>query len=133
MSLTKIAPKPDRTIPRTVKQRVKKGADWLDSIRPDWFNEIRTDTLRLDSATNCVLGQLAQSEYPDSDKRYWEAVQELDLCTAEQVACGFDFACEDEEGNALEGVRELSGKEERQYLQKLTDAWKDAITKRRKS
>lgn len=37
---------------------VAKGAAWLDSVRPDWFREINTATLRVETADHCVLTQL---------------------------------------------------------------------------
>lgn len=42
----------------TLNERVLDGALWLDNYRPGWAAEIDTDELRMQSACNCVLGQL---------------------------------------------------------------------------
>ena len=40
------------------KLRVHIGALCLDSIRPNWANEVNLDTLDQSSVTECLLGQL---------------------------------------------------------------------------
>lgn len=43
---------------RSLKQRVTKGAKFLDKKYPEWWKEINTASLNLGSCLHCVLGQL---------------------------------------------------------------------------
>lgn len=37
---------------------VHRGAELLDSLRPGWHEEIRTDALSMMSGCRCIIGQL---------------------------------------------------------------------------
>jgi hypothetical protein len=43
--------------------RVKRGAEVLDAVRPDWHHEIDLDHFDVGSGWNCVLGQLYGGYY----------------------------------------------------------------------
>lgn len=58
--------------------RVAKGAATLDEILPGWERKIDLEHLYLESACDCVLGQLAVDLLPHSPgDPYEEAVEEL--------------------------------------------------------
>lgn len=41
-----------------IDARIERGVEWLDQNTPNWLAEIRSTSLRIDSITNCVLGQM---------------------------------------------------------------------------
>lgn len=103
----------------TIAERVSAGCEYLDKIRPGWEHLIDLGSLNLHSCTDCVVGQLAG---PDADlgiaalddgKNVWDD----DKYPAD---LGFDIT-DDEVKRAPEfGSRYAN----------LTDAWKQAISKR---
>lgn len=38
--------------------RINLGVEWLDKVRPDWFDSIDLDRLDISCIDNCVLGQV---------------------------------------------------------------------------
>ena len=45
-------------IPETAEIAAMRGAEVLDRIRPEWFNDIDIEKLYMASATKCIVGQL---------------------------------------------------------------------------
>lgn len=41
-----------------IRDRVKKGTEWLDDKRPNWEDEIDLVTFDMNSMEHCVLGQV---------------------------------------------------------------------------
>jgi hypothetical protein len=59
--------------------RVARGAARLDQVRPNWFREIDTGTLRLANPCQCIVGQLLRGEGTFGQfKREAQRVLELD-------------------------------------------------------
>jgi hypothetical protein len=48
-----------------IAKRVQRGMAFLDEARPDWRKHVNPVTLDINSATDCVLGQLARAELGD--------------------------------------------------------------------
>lgn len=48
----------------TVATRVRKGAKFLDKVRPGWALKIKVPTLDLENGDRCILGQL-YGDYSD--------------------------------------------------------------------
>ena len=42
----------------TVPERVARGVEFLDRVRPGWFGEVDAGRLDMSSTCRCVLGQL---------------------------------------------------------------------------
>ena len=42
----------------TAMERVALGVQHLDTVRPDWRDDVKIDTLALESPKSCVIGQL---------------------------------------------------------------------------
>lgn len=40
-----------------MRERVERGAAWMDTVRPGWETEIAVERLAFWSMTNCILGQ----------------------------------------------------------------------------
>lgn len=51
----------------TLRERIERGAAWLDEVRPDWREHINLATLELSSGYHCVLGQVFNDEVEDPD------------------------------------------------------------------
>lgn len=41
-----------------VRERVQRGAEYLDEVDPGWYRRIDAETLELEDGRHCVLGQL---------------------------------------------------------------------------
>lgn len=46
------------TIPVSIYDRVAKGVELLDRVRPGWAKELNSDRLLISNCGRCVLGQL---------------------------------------------------------------------------
>lgn len=40
------------------RERVQRGATYLDEVDPDWYRRVDSDTLELEDGKHCILGQL---------------------------------------------------------------------------
>jgi hypothetical protein len=87
------------------RERVARGAALLDGVKPGWYRQIDTETLRLSSCFRCVLGQLFG--------HYSDAIQLPAIHVVNREQHGFWI--------------ELAGQEEYQVL---TLAWLDLIAAR---
>ena len=85
----------------TIAERLKRGAALLDAKRPGWWREIDLGRLDIESACNCIIGQLGS---------YMETARSL----------GLYISLDDW----------LHGFEGGEYPE-LTDAWRDLIQQRR--
>lgn len=47
-----------RKAEQMLAERVTRGAQLLDEIRPGWYEEINLDKLNMESTCNCIVGQL---------------------------------------------------------------------------
>jgi hypothetical protein len=98
------------------RERVARGARFLDQHRPGWHAEIDTARLRMESCAQCILGQLF-GDFPRAltltPQRDPEWVREH----------GFDLAIPefDSDEHILDGYR------------RLTEMWIDEIHKRKES
>lgn len=55
---------------------VERGAAWLDKKCPTWFREIDLESLDLEDAEYCILGQTAACLTPQSlSKTYWSVLR----------------------------------------------------------
>jgi hypothetical protein len=57
------------TITPTIRERIEKGAAWLDSVKPTWRDLIDIDSLDLGDTERCVLGQVFHDEYLAADEK----------------------------------------------------------------
>jgi hypothetical protein len=47
-----------RITPDWVRERVQRGAEYLDGVDPEWYRRVDSETLELEDGRHCVLGQL---------------------------------------------------------------------------
>ena len=90
--------------------RVAYGAAYLDGVCPGWATRIDLGTLRMETGTQCVIGQLGHGEG-------WNAVSPL-LVSDTQFAVDCGVFCDDMNGNRRDNYRLLQ------------DAWVAAIAAR---
>lgn len=51
-----------------IKERVARGAGWLDQRYPDWWNKIDLGTLEVSNCHMCVLGQVYTGCIPTRER-----------------------------------------------------------------
>lgn len=90
-----------------VRPEVKRGAAWLDEVRPGWDKEIDLTKLELDSCADCVVGQLFGLTPRLRPARFY------------QENYGFDI------------TDEVYGFDTNASYAKLTEEWRDLIASRR--
>lgn len=44
--------------PKSARERVQRGASYLDSVNPHWYRSVDPVTLELSDGSHCVLGQM---------------------------------------------------------------------------
>lgn len=47
-----------RITPEKVRERVDRGATYLDEVDPEWYQRVDAETLELGDGEQCVLGQM---------------------------------------------------------------------------
>lgn len=90
----------------TLKEKIKKGARFLDKKVPKWWRKINTSTLDIDSCEDCILGQLFGY--------YENGIKELNLETGKNT-----------DGMAFNNLNPGNPQQ--------TNFWIDEILKRRKN
>lgn len=58
-------------------ERVQRGALMLDEKLPGWWTRIDLDALRLDTPSQCVLGQIGLGVCTQKSKSYLDVVEQL--------------------------------------------------------
>lgn len=46
-----------------VREAVTKGADWLDTVYPEWLDKIKLGKLEIACPLDCILGQSFRSSF----------------------------------------------------------------------
>lgn len=98
-----------------VAERVKRGADWLDAVLPEWWRTFDLNRFDLASGCNCVVGQLSGHAFDD-------------VVSHQRSAGWFDLSYDlAEELGFYAGPAELVPHE----YQALEDEWRRVIAERR--
>jgi len=105
-------------IKTNVRPEVRRGAEWLDEVRPGWEHQINLADLELHSCLWCVVGQL----WPEMNNYALREVPE----SVPGAARGYDV----DYGFDIEGIYPKTYKDE---YAKLTEEWRDLIVERRMS
>ena len=107
-----------RITPEQARQRVARGADYLDEEHPGWHQHIDPETLELSEGSCCVLGQL------HGDFRLGLArASVLDMSSAPRANLSpvdLGFLC-------VQGVAEVW---QAQDYRNLNQAWQDEVARR---
>lgn len=110
-----------RITPDNARERVRRGAAYLDDMDPGWHRRVDPDTLSLDSGEHCVLGQL-HGEF----RRGLGRSRLLNLSSGPQASLSpvaYGFRC----------TQNVPGAWQERDYELLTAAWRDAVRRRRVS
>ena len=102
----------------TVKERVQRGAEYLDDVDPGWHRRIDPDVLELESGRRCVLGQLHGEFRLGLGRSHVLSLSSAPRASLSPVAYGF---------KCVEGVSE---EQQARDYELLTRAWRAAIRER---
>lgn len=104
--------------PDRARERVQRGADYLDDVDPGWYRRVDAETLELGDGRHCILGQLHGEFRLGLGRSHLITMSSAPRASLSPVAYGF---------KCVEGVSE----EWQAYDYELLDeAWKDAVRTR---
>lgn len=100
------------------RERVERGADFLDDADPGWYRRVDAASLELGSGDSCVLGQL------HGDFRLGLGRSDLiNLSSAPRASLS-------PSAHGFQCIQGLSKEDERRDYACLTEAWQEAIAAR---
>jgi hypothetical protein len=104
--------------PKRVRERVQRGAAYLDDVDPEWYQHVDADTLELGDGRHCILGQRHGEFRLGLGRSHLISMSSAPRASLSPVAYGF---------KCVEGVSE----EWQAYdYELLTAAWKEAVRRR---
>lgn len=101
-----------------VRERVKRGAEYLDEMDPGWHRRVDAETLELEDGRHCVLGQLHGEFRLGLGRSHVITLSSAPRASLSPVAYGF---------KCVEGVSEEW--QARDY-ELLTEAWRREVRSR---
>jgi len=107
-----------RITEEAVRERVERGATYLDDVDPGWHRRVNADTLELEDGEHCVLGQLHGGFRLGLGRSHVLSLSSAPRASLSPVAYGF---------KCVEGVSEAW--QARDY-ELLTAAWRKAVRAR---
>lgn len=110
-----------RITPERVRERVARGASYLDDVDPGWAHRVDPQTLSLSSGRHCVLGQLHGEFRLGLGRSYLVSLSSAPRPSLSPVAYG--FKCVDDVP---------SGWQDRDYAL-LTEGWRAEVRARQMS
>lgn len=108
-----------RITPERVRERVRRGAAYLDDADARWYRRVNPDTLALESGQHCVLGQLHGEFRLGLGRSNVLSLSSGPQASLSPVAYGFKCT-----------QHVPPGWQNREY-ELLTVAWRDAVQRRR--
>jgi hypothetical protein len=107
--------------PEQVRERVQRGADYLDGVDPEWYRRVDSETLELEDGRHCVLGQLHGEFRLGLGRSHLISMSSAPRASLSPVAYGF---------KCVENVPE----EWQAYdYDLLNEAWKEAVRTRQEA
>ena len=104
--------------PDRARERVQRGAEYLDDVDPEWYRHVDSETLELDDGRHCVLGQLHGEFRLGLGRSHLITMSSAPRASLSPVAYGF---------KCVENVPE----EWQAYdYELLNEAWKEAVRTR---
>lgn len=104
-----------------VRERVQRGAEYLDEMDPGWHQRVNADTLELEDGRHCVLGQLHGEFRLGLGRSHVITLSSAPRASLSPVAYGF---------KCVEGVSEEW--QARDY-ELLTEAWRREVRSRQEA
>lgn len=103
------------------RERVQRGATYLDDVDPEWYRRVDAETLALGDGRHCILGQLHGEFRLGLGRSQLLTMSSAPRASLSPVAYGF---------KCVEGVPEPW--QARDY-ELLNDAWRDAVRRRQEA
>lgn len=107
--------------PEKVRERVQRGATYLDDVDPEWYRRVDSETLELGDGRHCILGQLHGEFRLGLGRSHLITMSSAPRASLSPVSYGF---------KGVEGVPESW--QARDY-ELLNEAWKDAVRTRQEA
>jgi hypothetical protein len=107
--------------PEQVRERVRRGADYLDSVDPDWYRRVDSETLELEDGRHCVLGQLHGEFRLGLGRSHLISMSSAPRASLSPVAYG--FKC----------VEHVPDEWQAYDYDLLNEAWKEAVRTRQEA
>lgn len=107
--------------PNAVRERVERGAAYLDDVDPGWYRRVNADTLELDDGKHCILGQLHGEFRLGLGRSHLISMSSAPRASLSPVSYGF---------KCVEGVSD--DWQARDY-ELLNEAWKEAVRTRQEA
>lgn len=104
--------------PEKVRERVARGAAYLDDIDPEWYRRVDAETLELDDGRHCVLGQLHGEFRLGLGRSHLISLSSAPRASLSPTAYGF---------KCVEGVPDAW---QRRDYALLDEAWMEAVRRR---
>jgi len=107
--------------PERVRQRVQRGAAYLDDVDPEWYRHVDAETLELGDGRHCILGQMHGEFRLGLGRSHLISMSSAPRASLSPVAYGF---------KCVEGVSE----EWQAYdYELLNEAWTEAVRERQET
>lgn len=106
---------------KNARERVQRGAEYLDDLDPEWYRHVDSETLELGDGRHCILGQLHGEFRLGLGRSHLINVSSAPRASLSPVVYGF---------KCVEGVPEEW--QSRDYLL-LNEAWKEAVRTRQQA
>lgn len=107
--------------PERVRERVQRGAAYLDEVDPGWYRHVDADTLELGDGRHCILGQMHGEFRLGLGRSHLISMSSAPRASLSPVAYGF---------KCVDGVSE----EWQVYdYELLNEAWKEAVRTRQEA
>lgn len=100
------------------RERVDRGATYLDEVDPEWYRRVDSDTLELGDGQHCILGQLHGEFRLGLGRSHLITMSSAPRASLSPVHYGF---------KCVEGV---SDEWQARDYDLLNAAWKDAVQRR---
>jgi hypothetical protein len=107
--------------PEAVRERVQRGATYLDDLDPGWHRRVDADTLELDDGRHCILGQLHGEFRLGLGRSHLISMSSAPRASLSPVAYG--FKC----------VEHVSDEWKARDYELLNEAWSKAVRTRQEA
>jgi hypothetical protein len=110
-----------RISPEQVRERVQRGAEYLDDVDPEWHRRVDSETLELGDGRHCILGQLHGEFRLGLGRSHLITMSSAPRASLSPVAYG--FKCVENVPDAWQAYD----------YELLNEAWKEAVRTRQEN
>jgi hypothetical protein len=110
-----------RISPEQVRERVRRGAEYLDDVDPEWHRRVDSETLELGDGRHCILGQLHGEFRLGLGRSHLITMSSAPRASLSPVAYG--FKCVENVPDAWQAYD----------YELLNEAWKEAVRTRQEN